>query len=148
MTRPRNLMVVALAVVLAVAACSPQPGQSSGATQVSAADLYGYQERCGRDAAEAFKRLEGVDLSSPTATISYTNHYSPASNKCYMLINDLEILKDGQVSVTNTLWDANENKELAVYYMTQPGTDRNCEVLQAKCNSEDEFKTLIKPYMG
>jgi hypothetical protein len=70
---------------------------------------YELQERCGKDAAEFFRRL---DLS-PT---SFTNHYNPDLNGCFALVNKtLSEHGKGVTWVEWDLWDVNENRQLDMF---------------------------------
>jgi hypothetical protein len=107
---------------------------------------YELQERCAKSAADSFKKLyrnEGI-------LTHYSNHYNKKLNKCFILMisTTLPKVKQEHPSLSKLLYDVNEQKEYASFFMfTDSKEIINCTVLGRPCSSQSEWDTLIKPYM-
>jgi hypothetical protein len=74
-------------------------------------EQYELQERCGKDAAEFFQRF---DKGYPPA-VSFTNHYNPDLNGCFVLVNRTRFESGKGVTwIEWNLWDVNENRQVDV----------------------------------
>ena len=130
-----------LALLLFVTASHAQPNK----------ERYELQERCGKQAAEFFKReySAGFKTQDTTTRFNYENHYSARLNKCFFLeIADLyEKGKGGTKGMR--LFDLNENKEYGAYMVDicDGCVPWQCLVQEQVCRSEKEWRTLIKPFM-
>ena len=88
---------------------------------------------------------------SVTARDSYENHYNASLNKCS--INVEQIFVGPEVTITVGLYDAFENKKYAsLIVMSHKKEPQLCRVMQVNgeeqvCNSDAEYKNLIKTYM-
>ena len=100
------------------------------------------QERCGKRAAEMFDKdfprneRKGLEI--------FENHYNVRLNKCFLLEENTMMTRDqGKTYSTKllTLIDVNANK---VYGSLSP---LNCDLLETKCRSEEEFRALMRPYL-
>jgi hypothetical protein len=117
-------------------------------------EQYELQERCGKRAAEFFKReySSGFKTRDTTTSFNYENHYSARLNKCFFLvIADTYELIEGKPTASKDmrLFDLNENKEYGIY-MSSPCdgcVPWPCLVQDQVCRSEKEWRTLIKPFM-
>lgn len=73
-------------------------------------------------------------------TFTHQNHYHTRLDKCFILVNyskkQLKILKD-----------INENKIYGSFRSKQDGTIIICNVLEKTCKSEEEWDSLVKPYI-
>lgn len=120
---------------------------------------YELQERCGKRADEIFKREFGNGISHDkdgSTYFGYINHYNTKLNKCFFLESSMvytrakDKKKTGSVSVSvmESLFDINENKEYGTYFKgdedNQPSA---CKVEGKVCDSRKGWETLIKPYM-
>jgi hypothetical protein len=118
-------------------------------------ELYELQERCGKRAAEFFRR----EHSPPVAKIehgqmrfNYENHYSAQLNKCFFLeiANTYERI-DGKPTISKRmrLFDLNDNKEYGVFVASicDGCGPMACSVQDKGCRSESEWRQLIKPFM-
>jgi hypothetical protein len=90
------------------------------------------QEKCGGISREFFKN----EFSRETSY--YRNHYNKKMNKCFILVT-------GLYTTFKSLNDVNENKRYGVLLITKDGI--GCDVLEKKCKSEQEWDSLVKPYM-
>ena len=118
--------------------------------------LYELQERCGKSASAEFKREFGTGINSTkqgTTVTNFRNHYNAKLNACmYLLLSD-GFSKDakgkaGPSLKSQTLFDLNENHEIATLWMRQDReTPMQCEVKGQTCTSQKEFESLIKPLM-
>jgi hypothetical protein len=118
-------------------------------------ELYELQERCGKRAAEIFKR----EYSPPVAKIEhgqmrfrYENHYSARLNKCFFLeIADTYEVREGKplASKLMRLFDINDNKEYGNYVggICDGCGPMSCSVQDQLCRSETEWQQLLKPFM-
>jgi hypothetical protein len=121
-------------------------------------DDYELQERCGKRAAECLKEWygsEGLQSDEYFSYLrSYTNHCNIKLNKCFILVQELAFSRDPEarkkfgIRDDKSLWDVNENKiygEFIIYRLDHM-PDR-CEVLGKRCISEEEWDSLVKPYI-
>ncbi len=115
---------------------------------------YELQERCGKQAAETFKRewkSNVVTQKDGQFVASYRNHYSAKLNKCFYveMSNFYPKGKPGSASHESLrLFDLHENKEYGTFYdMRSTDVLMDCRVLEKRCASKAEWESLIKPYM-
>jgi hypothetical protein len=104
---------------------------------------YELQERCAKSSAEMFAR-DFKDATQSGITADYENHYNSHSNKCFSVERSTQYLKDNGKPVIIKIFvliDVNENK---VYGSFDP---LQCKVANVACHSEEEWKSLIRPYM-
>ena len=74
-------------------------------------EQYELQERCGKDAAAFFKRFD--DGGGP-AKVSFTDHYNPDLNGCFVLLNRTGDWFNNTYTAWWELWDVNENRQIDV----------------------------------
>jgi len=116
-------------------------------------ELYELQERCGKRAAEVFRREYGTVPKTEygiTMWFNYENHYSARLNKCFFL--EIAVSREkGKLDSTKSmrLFDLNENKELANYDdgICDGCGPISCKVQDKVCRSESEWRQLLKPFM-
>jgi hypothetical protein len=113
-------------------------------------EQYELQERCGKRAAELFKReySSGFKTRDTTTMFNYENHYSARLNKCFFL-EIADLYEKGKGSTKSLrLFDLNENKQYGICMSSfGDGVPYPCFVQDQVCRSEDEWRTLIKPFM-
>ncbi|MGC9964284.1 MAG: hypothetical protein ABSE08_02645 [Syntrophobacteraceae bacterium] len=124
---------------------------------VSSKEAYELSEKCAKFAAEKFKQgftQEGCKREEDGMYCStYSNHYSPKLNKCFMLIRTMYHPKDKDAGVGNmkSVLDIHENREIATLYVDQKANFNwktlDCRVQDQDCKSESEWDVLVKPYM-
>jgi len=90
---------------------------------------YQLQEQCGKRSEEYSKKF--------TNSRFHQNHYNKKLNKCFILVNESE--KSGK-----GLFDVNESKIYGIYSTKDY---LSCYVLEKECKSEEEWDSLVKPYM-
>jgi hypothetical protein len=127
-------------------------GLLCSSTYVSAQPNKELQERCGKRAAEFFRR----EHSPPIAKIkygqirfNYENHYSTQLNKCFFLevANKYESREGKPIaSKIMRLVDLNDNKEYGTF-VSGPTEPLACSVQDKGCRSESEWRQLLKPFM-
>jgi hypothetical protein len=127
-------------------------GSSSQAFAQSAKELYELQERCGRRAEETFKKEWGANIVNSRdiqMVANYENHYSTRLNKCFYLEISTSHDQAKHTSVKSLrLFDLNDNKEYATFIEGLPGLVLlMCDVRGKQCQSETEWRELIKPLM-
>jgi hypothetical protein len=124
---------------------------------------YALAARCGKDVAAWFKQEFGitggggiVKIEDGSATVGYENHYNRKFNKCIVLQQYDECSGNPNVTLSTrqlTLWDHNDNKSIGFYFATQDlksykfNSAGPCNVNETTCGSEEEWRTLAKPYM-
>ena len=110
---------------------------------------YELQERCGKRAAEVFAKEwdSGVSNTASGQIIgNYENHYNSRLNKCFYL--EISNLYEGKAPIRSMgLFDLNENREIATYSKIEGDAFVYCLVQGKVCRTEDEWRTLIKPFM-
>jgi hypothetical protein len=115
-------------------------------------ELYELQERCGKRAAELFKReySSGFKTRDTTTSFNYENHYSARLNKCFFL-EIADVYEKGKSASTKSLrlFDLNENKEYGLYMSSSCDgcVPWPCFVQDKPCRSESEWRQLLKPFM-
>ena len=131
-----RVLVVAATMLLAGTASYAQPNKQ--------------QERCGKQAAEVFAKRWGSGVKNSVAGQSvakYLNHYNSRLNKCIYL----EIANTYNRGLPSFMWmklfDLNENREIAVYSKGEGVASAFCLVQAKWCQTEAEWRTLIKPFM-
>jgi len=111
-------------------------------------DLYELQERCVKRAAEVFEREYG---SAKDATLfNYENHYSARLKKCFFLEIAMSYEREEEKpgSKIMRLFDLNENKEYGTFVSgPTESTPLACVVRGKNCQSEGEWRQLLKPFM-
>jgi hypothetical protein len=117
-------------------------------------EQYELQERCGKQAAEVFKKEYGgsiINTKNGQIIMNYENHYSPKLNKCFFLEISVsyEQENDKKTSFKNMrLFDLNENKECGTFSMDKETYILLiCDVQGKSCRTEIEWRQLVRPYM-
>ena len=96
-------------------------------------DDYELQDKCKKSSEELFNReWKNIEHSS------YQNHYNKKLNKCFIVVKHFDA---NEVY----LYDVNENNIYGGFQKYENST--KCYVLEKKCNSEEEWDKLVKPYM-
>jgi hypothetical protein len=107
---------------------------------------YELQERCGKQAAQTFKKEWGDGKYGDTMG-RYENHYSVRLNKCFYLEIATSFTRgdDGiRIIKIMRLYDLHENKEYGIF---SEGGLPVCGMLGTRCKSEAEWRQLAKPYL-
>jgi len=157
--------VIVLAANCRAGAVSPKTTESTafdGAAIASTREIYELQERCSKRAEEVFKddgRVTRAGNGQPVV-FDFENHFSLILQKCFALETTLIFpthkASKGkeQAIVAYFLLDVNEHRSVASFmkvFGTKAPTAESrtaiCFVDGKKCQSEDEFRALIKPYM-
>jgi hypothetical protein len=113
-------------------------------------EQYELQERCGKRAAEVFAKdwPSGVSNTASGQTIgNYENHYNSRLNKCIYLEISNAFQRGKSPSRLMRLFDINENREIATYSKSEGDAFIICVVQDKGCQTEAEWRTLIKPFM-
>jgi hypothetical protein len=116
------------------------------------------QQKCARQAREAFSHDYLGSLEPNDPFTNFENHYNGQLGKCFILITKTIINpRDNTESKSGMLSDAFEGKDYASYFSTYYGSSRGtvlslCSVTlpsgeKRACHSSDEFDDLIKGYM-
>jgi hypothetical protein len=128
-----RVLVIAAALLLVGTASYAQPNK----------EQYELQERCGKRAAEFWQHGPGSFPNLPSVTFNYENHYSARLNKCFFLYLETYVSENRTTHKNMRLFDLNENKEYGAF----ASTPLACVVRGKGCQSESEWRTLIKPFM-
>lgn len=119
-------------------------------------DEYELQERCGKHAADYFRRNFGNGVSKIKGgqqETDFSNHFSKKLNKCFIQIttNNVRYKNKNPEVVTSfdiRVLDLNENREYGRYVnVYQQEKPAHCGVEEKRCNDILEWEALIKPYM-
>jgi hypothetical protein len=114
-------------------------------------ELYELQERCGKRAAEVFKReyRPGSNIKGEQIRFNYENHYSARLNKCFFLLEIAVSYEKEKSSKIMRLLDLNDNKEYGIYMsgFCDGCVPVSCFVQDNTCRSERERRQLVKPFM-
>jgi hypothetical protein len=137
--RRTTVLIVAAALLLAGTASFAQPNK----------EQYELQKRRGKQAAEVFAKRWGSGVKNSVAGQSvaeYLNHYNSRLNKCIYL-ETINTYNPGPSFMWMKLIDLNENREIAVYSKGEGVASAFCLVQAKWCQTEAEWRTLIKPFM-
>jgi len=109
------------------------------------------QQKCARQAGEAFSHDFLASLAGKDPLTNFTNHYNSKLGKCFVLININVITARKTMSETKFLSDAFEGKSYGVYGREGDNVT-SCEVTlptgeKRRCHSSTEFEDLINVYM-
>lgn len=113
-------------------------------------DLYGLQERCGKQAEERFQGIgKQRETAGYTFSFDFENHYSLRLNKCFFLLTlfQTEIKSPDKGGKFMWLHDLNDIAQYYGEYVHYSGLLAFCEVRGKQCRSEEEWRELIKPFM-
>lgn len=105
---------------------------------------YELTERCGRAAADWFGRDWGKTASGEEA--SFENHYSPRTNKCYVLLKYTMPGREPPLLVLH-LFDINASRELGRFSRSGADAPSQCEVMESACKSEEDWRGLARALM-
>jgi hypothetical protein len=115
-------------------------------------DLYELQERCGKRAAEVFKQEYSppvLNTKDGQTRFNYENHYSARLNRCFFL--EVAVSYDKEQSSSSKimrLFDLNGNTEYGTFVSgPTESTPLACVVRGKGCQSESEWRKLVKPFM-
>jgi hypothetical protein len=130
-------------------------GCNNNQDQKKLKEEYDLQERCGKQSEEIFKekyhsRDEVVVRTDIGFNVyQHSNHYNKKTNKCFQLIIvDFRNEKGGPIAITKELFDINENRKYGFFWnVSEPNKILNCYVSNNKCNSKQEWDSLVKPFM-
>ena len=109
-----------------------------------------YELQCGKWAAEVFAKEwdSGVSNTASGQIIgNYENHYNSRLNKCIYLEISNTYSRGKAPFRAMRLFDLNENGEIATYSKIEGDAFVYCLVQGKVCRTEDEWRTLIKPFM-
>jgi hypothetical protein len=116
-------------------------------------ELNELQERCGKRAAEVFEREYSPRIANTKDVqmrYNYENHYSARLNKCFFLEIAVSYEReDGTSSKLMRLFDLNDNREYGVFVsgLSDKGPPVACLLQDKICQSEGEWRQLLKPFM-
>lgn len=101
------------------------------------------QKMCDEQAAKRFNE------NKHGAIDSYTSHYEPTVNVCYVRIHSI---LEAPVVISNVVYDAFGGRLYANYSLVQPGIV-TCEIHipdkpVEKCKSAEDFDALAEKYFG
>ena len=113
---------------------------ASGAQAQSARETYEFSAQCAKQAADTFRK----EWDSPRGfAANYENHYNLRFSKCFYI--EITNAQEGSFR-SMRLYDLHRNKEMAGYDKWAD-TVVYCLVKGKQSKSEEEWRTLIKPFM-
>jgi hypothetical protein len=110
-------------------------------------DYKSLQDNCGKQCEALFQKLYYVDNKSfphIDKSFNYKHHYNKKLNKCFILI--IETGKNNSY-MRMKLTDIHKRDTNYGLFSTMGSEIRFCSFLNKKCESEEEWNSLIKPYM-
>jgi hypothetical protein len=152
-----NLVQRVRLFLLAIAALQFLVVFSNIAYAAPSKDEYDLQERCGKLAAERFRRDWGTEgLHSEKGlqtTVRFRNHYNARLNRCFVLytvnIYTTTTAKVALRTIQLTLFEANTNKDYGTYLSADDEPrPMDCWVGEQKCASRREFDALASQLLG
>lgn len=72
----------------------------------------------------------------------YKSHYNKKRDQCFMLVTE-----DGVLERYKKLLDVNKNESLGSIRLNNERKNLGCYLLNSKCDSEETWDLLAKPYM-
>jgi hypothetical protein len=124
---------------------------ATGAQAQTANEKSELSERCGKQSAERFKKDWGTGVFSHAdgrqTTSNYEHHYNSRLHKClYLEARDTQ-KKDRPALRMLNLLDLHGKRTIAKYSKLEGDRFAVCWVQDKRCESEAEFRALIKPFM-
>jgi hypothetical protein len=101
-------------------------------------------QHCGEAAADWFRHNWGKTASAEEA--SFENHYSPRTNKCYLLLKYTMPRREPPLLVLH-LYDINGSRELGRFSRSGADAPSQCEVMESACKSEEDWRGLARALM-
>ena len=143
MKRTLFLLILIVFFTTSLVGCNNQKSSVSEDKKVN----YQLQEQCGKSCKEYFIKTYG-ELDEQTDVDGwwkndFNSHYNKNLNKCFILVDSKNSYKMNR----KRLLEINENKDYGKYWKGSNGVTTNCYVLDKKCDSEEEWNTLVRPYM-
>src|SRR6516225_11012152 len=115
------------------------------ATGAQAQSLKELSEKCGKQAEEAFeKRVKSEEGHQITWG---ENHYNSRLKKCFVLEAREDVERGVRERKQLKLIDLQDNREIGVYVFAYRQSTTACSVQGKECQSEEEWRALIKPFM-
>lgn len=111
------------------------------------------QEQCLRRSKEYFNKEYGNEIvitKDGMIIRNYTNRYNRKQNKCFLLLTSTYTFNNKKEDnlLLEDLLDINENNENKEYgYYVGKGKKIGCFVLDKECKTEEEWNSLVKPFM-
>lgn len=119
---------------------------------------YDLEARCSKDAGKWFSANFG--LSRAATLLHFTNHFNKASDQCFIVVEyDYRVDRhsaESELMYTTSMWNVYENSNLATFEQSEIMKPANppqfsvvsCDVRGRECNSADQFRSMISPYMN
>jgi hypothetical protein len=108
---------------------------------------YQLQEKCGKKCEEFFKdKYSNGILNDGKRIVTYQNHYNKKLKKCLIILNTNFFSKNiNRGYKEKFLFDVKYHRDYGFFHNS--GTFTFCDVEKNRCDSEEEFDSLVKPYM-
>jgi len=129
------VLALDLLIVAAIVACSEKRDDA-------VKQAYELQVQCGKQAEAEVDRMK---KEFADAVWDETNHYNRKLKKCFLILGTTA----GAYNY-KSLYDVNENKGYASLALSYENFTRSvdyCEVQEKKCQSEEEWNSLVKDFM-
>jgi hypothetical protein len=120
----------------------------------TATEMYDLRDRCKISATVQFEKAHGVDgtRSAPntTATHSFRAHYNVRLNRCFYLEMGTVVFTDQKLGwfSDEMLYDLLDNSIIGVMTVNNAGERVVCRLADVRCESKQDWDSLLKPYMG
>lgn len=159
----RSILLIGLGALTLAAGCDTEKvarleRQNKELQEKQTVAEYDLREKCSRDAKAWFN--ENWRRDKDTVLLDYTNHYSKAMNKCFILVEYHYSFGDnGSWMNDMTLWDVHENSKYGNFGeshmifgiktgLAPQDSVHTCEMLDKKCRTLQEFNGLVRSYLN
>jgi uncharacterized lipoprotein NlpE involved in copper resistance len=137
MKRTLFLSILIVFFIISLVGCNNQKStkEQSSVSQNTLKEQSELQKKCGQISKEFFKKNYNSDEH-------YRNHYNKKLNKCLMVITE-----KGVIGRKKELFDVYESNTYGIIRINKEKIVMSCDVLKTICKTEQEWDTLVKPYM-
>lgn len=119
--------------------------QATPVTEKSQKQISRLQERCEKQSKKIFRKAYGngvVEKDQNVYLYLYKSHYNKKRDQCFMLVTE-----DGILERYKKLLDVDEDESLGSIRLNNERKNLGCYLLNSKCDSEETWDLLAKPYM-
>lgn len=112
----------------------------------SAEEISKLQAKCENKCKRIFRKEYNkgvIEKDKSVFLYLYKSHYNKKLNKCFMLVTE-----DGVLERYKKLLNVDENESFGSIRLNNDAQNLGCYVLNKKCDSEEAWDSLVKPYMN
>ena len=123
----------------------PEKIQATPTAEKSKKEISRLQDQCEKQSKKMFRKAYGngvVEKNQNVYLYLYKSHYNKKRDQCFMLVTE-----DGVLERYKKLLDVNKNESLGSIRLNNERKNLGCYLLNSKCDSEEAWDLLAKPYM-